>query len=353
MPVLIALSLFIATYFFIFVFWSVPTMRYQATLIPLVLVFLIRSFQVLLSNRSRWIVLTGAVVIALSYGYENSYAVYQSLWVDNPHYQAPFRSLAWFQQRTTPHDYALSPIAPSLYLYGHRQGMSLLYAHDPEEFRYLLAKNHLGYIVDRPVKMIRVNVPNAVDSDQEWDHIRRWIALSPEHFERIYYNAQEEIVIYRVSPDPGFFKAYECYLLAVGELNQHHWKEGLALIAQSHRWSPSLACAYNAEAASDLLENEKLTVPEQILHHALQLQPDYPIALLNLARIYHAQGKMGQATRLLQKAVDASWVQGDITQFSEVLNASQQMHQIDLTGLVIPRAHAIDMADGGFDSVVQ
>jgi tetratricopeptide (TPR) repeat protein len=326
--------LFCTLYFGVHVFWHIAIQRYCMALLPFTLVFLasgIFTLSAYCKPRRYWIV-AAMTLLCLSYGYRDGYAVYESLWVSQPLNSPPWKSLAWLQRYSPPSANVLSPISPSVALYAERSSLSGIDATDEAEFRYLLLRVPYDYIVDRPVNLLTTDTGNdgPTDLNQVWKRIRIWVRLQPESYRLIYDNPVEQTTIYRVAQDPRYIAAYEIYLSALKDLESGHADRGMLKLHASLAIYPRLAPAYNALGATYYLTQTHPHAAERALRRAVEINSQYDVALLNLARLYHRWGQPERSRVYVRKSIAASVTTEDERSFRRIVCIARDRGEIDL-----------------------
>ncbi len=329
---LISMVLFYASYFMVHVFWHVAVPRYCVVLLPIVLVLMVPGFTVWLSRsrHPRALISVAASLFILSYGWRNGYGLYQSLWVPQPMYGPPWRSLEWLDRHTPESSGVLSTVAPSVMLYANRPAITLMTAANGEDFLFLLTQKHLDYVLDRKVKALTSGIASDDDPTKTWDRIRRWLALYPRRFVVIFEDPVEKVTIYRVVPEPEFVAAYEKYREAIADFQGNREAQAIEKLRQSLRLFPSLGSAHNAMGVTYYLPHQDAKGAKNAFLKAIQAMPDSSITMLNLAALYHAEGQSEKSLAYVALGFQVSAANEDQTAFIQRLRAMQDRRDIEL-----------------------
>jgi len=329
---LLGLLIFLGCYFAVHVLWHIAIPRYCVVLLPFMLIFIFFGVERLAVPSMARKIIKGLLIsiFFVSYLYRDVSALHQSLWAPNPLNAPPWRSVEWIRQNTPASAHILSPIAPNIVLYAQRPALSLIKADNAEDFLFILVHMHLTYIVDRPVRALSPVDAGAEDPNKKWECIRRWMALSPKRYPILFSDPHEKITIYGVSPESGFIHAYENYLTSVKALQEGDLNGAMQILKKSVIDFPNLGTTHNALGVTHYLAHENLKEAERVFLHAIVILPDYPVAMLNLACLYHAMGQTEKSLLYVNRGLIASQANGQEAEFIQRVRMTHEQNEIDL-----------------------
>ncbi len=337
-------------YFLVHTLWLNFDVRYLMPLVPFALIFMVAGWLQLFKD-TYWRRITGRTVFALLlvlYGFQNGFAVYESLFKPVTRNLAPLNTFAWVKQHTERAAVLLSPLAPGLYLYTNRPAISLLVTQDEEDLRHQLLANHVQYVLDRWTDTPFVSLDQRVrglDINHQWKRIRRYMNLYPSEFKLVYEDSHEMTRIYAIALSPAFVQSYDQYLKALDDLRLHKVESGLARLRSSLQLYPRLAVAWNAYAVTLMgRTGGRAGIAESALQRAIAIRPLYPMAYLNLARLYKKTDRMVLSRQALQRGIDASRALDELEPYVLILRTAQKQAEIDAQEILD------DMADIPGDS---
>lgn len=317
---LTAVAVFSGLYLAVHVFWHVAEARYALTVLPFVLVFLVRGLRVTAGRlwgtpRGMHVALA---LLFLYYGVRGGNALRETYWSPNVMNAPPWRSLAWLRQHTPTHAKTLSPIAATVELYAQRPSMPEVNAQTSEGYLYALLHWGLDYVVDRPKRLVAPGVGKADNPNQRWRLFRYWMVLHPEHFQPVYRNAAERSMILRVVYDPRFGAAYEGFLQALQSYNAGQWDRAFRQVRDCLAFYPELGTAINLEGVLYLKRGDDAQAERDFLH-AEAVLPGSPVPLINLATLYEMSGQPERAALFIQRAKTVCAARGEEAGFSRNL----------------------------------
>ena len=184
--------------------------------------------------------------------------------------------------------------------------MLLSAAQDPDDFRGRLLDKGITHVAMSPFAFLHVQAAAAHDPATVWRHSRVWLASHPEAYEPVYHNGSEAIEIYRVKPAPDFQKAFSLYRRVEETLNTQSspdWLSEMDQLESVIRIYP-LGSALNAYGVAALFSGQHLALARLRLKRAVQQNPDYGVAWLNLARVDVRLGDRVDARRAYDQALE-------------------------------------------------
>ena len=282
--------------------WAAIDVRYAFPVLPVLLALLVAGVPRLglghLGGRGL------AALAAASLLWSNAAALRRG--VGNaapPSLRFPGRTVAWLRRETPADAVLLSSRAAMLHLYARRLAVTDpgRPANDKEEFRYALLCERISYLVDPPLRALYRPRPSV----QPGDLIRQrgdWAAAWPEAFRPVFRDSSEATTVYEVVADASFLRAYGLYLAARRDLESSRLQEGLRGLRAALAIRPDFVKALNAYGAACLLSGTRLGVGEAMLKRALESDPHYFWAWLNLSRLYRRTGRIALAQDALDHA---------------------------------------------------
>jgi len=325
-PVLIGVGIFCGLYGAVHLFWHVAAPRYAIPVLPCLLVFMVRGINQLFSSFKRRNVWAGLVlgIAFLFYGYRNALAVHESLWAPDVMKGPPWRSLAWLKENTPPDSQVISGIASSVDLYAERRALSGIPATNVEYFLYQTITRRLQYIVDRDVSFLTPGVSGTDDPNSLWMKKRLWIAHYPRVFRLLFNDPIERTAIYRIVPDAGFAQAYECLKAAAADYNAGRLEESFRLVRECLTAFPRMGSATNYLGAL-YMKRMDLRDAEGAFRKTIEVLPDFPDAMLNLATVYRMAGQTERSEEYVQRALEVSEVNGERDPYSQKIAKLRQL----------------------------
>ncbi len=327
---LLAVALFCGIYFLIHLFWHVAIRRYFIPILPFVLVFMTRGFAEISAHvreRRKWMRPVFVFLFFVPYVVSNSYAVFETFVALDPMKSPPLRTLQWLRENTASGTKVFSIIAPNVSLYAKRFATCEVNVNRAEEFQLFLIRNSFGYIVDREVELVAPTVGSTINHNKGWARIRKWIHQYPHRFQPIFSDASERTNIYRVIPDDRFVRAYEKFNeasrhYATGDYEQAYWK-----VSESQAIDADIGTAANLLGALYLMANDSANA-ERLFRRAMALDPDFPLPMVNLATVYHRNGKNEKALEYIKKGLEISKSNGEEKAFNQnILKLQRQWDQ--------------------------
>jgi hypothetical protein len=314
---LLAGATFCLFYVLVHALWLLIDLRFLLPVIPFALIGLTAACAAFVQRwpRTRPAVLAGAVGLFVSYAYQDAAIAHD---VTHPVMlnRVPRETLAWVQTHLAPESFVFSPIAPVIFLYTGRSAASYASPADPrdrEEFRYWLFKNHMTHVLYRP--FMHLGYPPLPNNRQTlWEKSEKWAASRPAAFPLLYHNPAEHTDVYAVPNDSAFQEAYTLFQAAREDCEQGRFSECVSKLQLSLKRYPTVG-ALNAYAATCLVTGRHLEQAEAKLQEALRIEPDHPLALLNLSRVYAATGRPAQARATFRKAAAAAAVSDEYERF--------------------------------------
>jgi tetratricopeptide (TPR) repeat protein len=283
--------------------WLSVNARYPLPVLPLVMGFVMTGL-IHLYDRTPRIYRKVWILIGLLWGI--NYVHWNRVLLRPPlegtlqlEWHLPQNTWNWIRHQLPKEARLMNPKAAEVYLYTQRHAViGFVYANDPEEFRYAVQSLGITHILARP----QTTYDFDKKSGRAWRLNQRWSARWPEAFRRVYANPDEGTTIYEVAYDSAYQQAYTLYREARENLENGRTDQGLQKLDHALAVYPHLVCALNAYGAAYLLSGRDLTVAENKLKQAIHWRPDNALALLNLARVYHAQGQMDLERNYLNRA---------------------------------------------------
>jgi hypothetical protein len=300
-PLAVTMIVYAVLYFGIHCFWISLSSRFVFPLLPFLIVFLIEGIWKTASRFSRASLIAGGLIGLLGVSclsgdilfFKDLHAKKQS-----PS-EFPKHTFAWMQQNLPSNAFILCSHAPALHLFTNRHALNGVVAEDIEDFRFRLMQEGVTHALIQPRLQIAVRNVTYVQSQN-----RRWIQGWPDAFPVFHTDLQERTVLHQIRPDPAFQKAYTLYISAVSDLQRAAYKEGMARLDQALRVDPTLANAHQAYGTA-LFMTGNFAEAERRFKKALSLRPYFPLALLNLARLYSKTGRSSLAVATYDQALEA------------------------------------------------
>jgi len=146
---------------------------------------------------------------------------------------------------------------------------------------------------------------------KQWQVSERWLKIWPDAFDVVYENKTEETLVARLKKDDRFLKSYALYLEAMNRLNANQNIEARRLLQEARLADPQLLAALNAEGTNAWRLDHDANTAIRCFQKALHIRRDYPLAWLNLARIYKAQGDSVTSQGCYRRAASAVAVLGE------------------------------------------
>ncbi|HVO33369.1 MAG TPA: tetratricopeptide repeat protein, partial [Elusimicrobiota bacterium] len=195
-------------------------------------------------------------------------------------------------RRLPSHPFFFTPSGPTLGLYTGSYATYGIVRGEPDDVRYELAQAGVTHVLADPGDFLSFTryAGSVEDANSRWDRIKAEFGRDPSAFVPIYANPIEGTVIYRLDAGPKFLAAYERYRDGLRSLTRREAEAALADFEESLRLDPDLVPALNASGTTLYLQGRQLPLAEKRLRRAVELDPAYPAALVNLARLcYHTQ----------------------------------------------------------------
>ena len=264
-----------------------------------------------------------ALVLALLFFYLNPWSSRaDKLWAEEHPYRVNRQTFEQIRDFTPSDAYLLAIKASTVHLYTGRYAVSEIPSVDLEELRYRLLQEGVTYILDEPNRLMVLSGKSFLNMLSMWKTVRIWTQEWPEAYEKVYENADEHTVLYKVLPDAQYQKAYVLCLSADAEFSQRRWSQGLADLRQALALYPRFPGALNRYGLVLLLANRDRKGARQNFLQALKIRPDFAFALINMARLEEEEGDKANAQAYRSRAHDAlmnvpSW-SGDILRLKEM-----------------------------------
>jgi hypothetical protein len=300
-PWIVGMVVYSIGYLSVHCLWISLSSRFVFPLLPFLAIFAAEGIRrvSLLFSRPRWIALSLAGLLGISHVYHNALFFKELSHQKNAPPVLPKTTFEWMGKHLPSQALLLCPNAPTLHLFTGLHGVVGIPAEDIEGFRYQLLQKGVTHALlqPRPQIIVRnVTYPQVQN--------RLWIQGWTEVFPIIYKNSSEETTIHAISSDPAFQKAYELYARAVMDLQTSSFPEAMALLDQALKQYPSLASAHQAYGTAFFMLN-KPERAEASFKKALLIRPYFPLALLNLARLYQKTGRFQLALQTYDQALSA------------------------------------------------
>ncbi len=304
-----AMVLYFLGYLGVYSFWFALDLRFVFPVLPFLLLWILeglRQISSALPQQRRILGILGLLVLG-SYAHASIQMLMNSTHSDSKSRNSlPQETYAWIRERLPKTACLLSTRTSTHYLYTQRKGLPSINATDIEDFRYHALKNNITHVISQPHFLIGVRKaysPGAANV--------LWVGSWPAAFPELYRNDHEQTLIYDVSKNPSFVKAYELYLLAQRSLADSKNEQGKQQLEQALRIHPQLACAQNAYGAVLMIQGHSPSVALSHFQKAIELRPFYPLALLNLARFHKDRKRLDLARDSYQKALQAIPLSGE------------------------------------------
>lgn len=304
---LLGLGIFGSSYLIVHLFWHVAVPRYFIVLIPLVLIGLVRGiteYAPFLIRKRSWLVAVAAIPV-ISYSYANGRSLHESLWARNPMKAPPWRSLAWLRENAPPDARVVSSIASTVALYTQRPAIALIKTHNVETFLYTMRQRQMEYVVDRRLASVASGVRGTENFDREWAWMRRWIRKYPDYFQVVFDAPRERTTIYRIRVTPTFIAAFEKYTEAAKDLQAGRSEDAFQKVQDALRFDPELGVASLMYGVLQFSRGN-YGQAEMAYRKAAERLPDSSIPWLDLATLYHLQGRQELALGSLARGQQIS-----------------------------------------------
>ncbi len=319
-PLAVTAIIFSLMYLSLSMLWPVGQPRYFHPLMPLAMTASITGAQYIWRRRPllRPVLVIFGLGMIIFYMRGDAAALGE---VQEPREASPITSQTydWIGMHTPPTALLLARQIPVAYLYTARQGFAGLEARSPEAFRYSLLTKKINYVVQTSPFILRGSHDAYL-----WEHAASWMENYPTGFKRVYINPAERTALYQVIDDRAFTQAYRLYLSALQDLNRYpHSPKAEQQLEQSLVLDPNLASALNAYGTALLIKGD-VSHAKQFLLQAVRTQPLYPLAWLNLARVYKRQHNPEAALESLKKALEMTQTSGEDLMLMTTIRAEMQ-----------------------------
>lgn len=303
---LLAMGGYISATLTVLIFWDTTMERYAWPLLPWMAILFTAGLSRVLTRHKKIYRIAGLMVCiawTASYGYGNKLRLSSlSVMANDPVYREPRETWNWVRNALPSTATLVSAKCAEAYLYAERACDGQIKARDQYEFRYQLLKSTETYILSRPVELYSPGLQH----QEIWNQKQRWVEEWPEAFELVHHIPSEAVRVFYVKPNSAYLKAYTAYREALQAFSSNDLSGGMAKLDVALDRDPNLVPALNAYAASYYLSDQKLQKAVKLLHKAIQIQPNYAPALLNLARLYKRNGHFYEAQRYAARALAAT-----------------------------------------------
>jgi hypothetical protein len=306
----IGVGVFVFCYYGIHLFWAAIDVHYLYPLLPFLLILIcIAGVYSIPRNRHGGAICSALWVLLLGrYLYCDAATLRPGL----PSNAVPEATYAWMKGHLPANAFVYTPAAPTVRLYSDHFTMYALPGNDVESFRYRLMKTGITHVLAQPLTLLSFSVyhTSAFDSNARWARTQRWLAAWPAAFPEAYRDAAEGTVVYQLANDPTYLDAFDSYRRSFDAMERQDRKEAIALLRQAVDRRPDVPAFQNAYGGL-LLAGGELAKADRAFRRAIAARPDYPVALLNLARVYRQRNQPKEALAWARSAQDAVARTGD------------------------------------------
>ncbi len=257
---LIPVKLYVCFYLIVHVFWVNVSLRYLIPVLPFLLYYLIAGL-----NKTRKIFYFTFII--LLFGVYVNTAVSMIVKSNSEHNRGSYETFNWIKENTEKESILCSNFSERLYLNTGRKSLIISEFDSRDDFYYRLLKNKVDYIVMFSSDFIQKSYRYSIARIR---HRRmRFYLQDKMRFNRVYIDSDEKTVVWKVSKNKDFIEAS---IIAA---------EGMAFYFK-----------------------RKLSRSVILLKNALEVYPEYPSVLMNLALVYIEENDYVHALEILNGAIE-------------------------------------------------
>lgn len=298
----VAWSLFSAGFLSIHLFWAAVDVHYLYPVLPFFLYLLWLGAEALAQKVTENPMRVGLLFVPLlaRYAYCGISAIPTAR---HPAFHVARTTYQWMASELPPEALVYAPATATVGLFSHRFVFYTDPPGDADQFRYDLLRSGATHVLTQPVNLLSLaNFQGSpLSANQRWARAESFISGWSAAFHPVYSNESDGTLLYLVVPDPGYLKAYPLYREAYAYLNHADWKGALSRLDEALKRCPDFPGALNAYSTALYLSGQSAAQVEKHLKRAIALRPEYPMAWMNLGRIYLKANRIPEARDAFEK----------------------------------------------------